>query len=323
MQYNILEILSKVGEKMNSLTHRLRRIGILLLTVLLLTGTALADVPCYVNANTRVYNAPSYSAATINIPAGLPVYMSAFTDTWALVRYNSAYAFIPLRNLVLANPLVVYATKNTHLYRSASSSSNRLTSITTGTPMYILGRDGNFFAVCNLARNAFGFVSVSCVSPNQPHTPSSPDTPANPLISTTSEYYPSMSAAQKLEHAIYIAQTVYGRPYSSNPNVPKSFDCSQFVKYCFDRVEVSLSRSAQDQGYDSRFATIMDKSKLRRGDVVCFNTNTSDGDACDHTGIYLGYGYFVHASSGAGKVIVSSMSSGYYDDAFSWAKRIL
>ncbi|MGN1007103.1 MAG: NlpC/P60 family protein [Aristaeellaceae bacterium] len=44
---------------------------------------------------------------------------------------------------------------------------------------------------------------------------------------------------------------------------------------------------------------------------------------CDHTGIYLGSNMFIHASSGAGKVIVSDLSSGYYNRVFSWGRRVL
>ena len=35
---------------------------------------------------------------------------------------------------------------------------------------------------------------------------------------------------------------------------------------------------------------------LKRGDLVFFNTNDGDGDLCDHSGIYMGNGYFIHAS---------------------------
>ena len=52
-----------------------------------------------------------------------------------------------------------------------------------------------------------------------------------------------------------------------------------------------------------------------------FNT-VSDGDLSDHAGIYLGAGYFIHASSGQGKVVVSSLASGYYNQVFSWGRRV-
>ena len=57
-------------------------------------------------------------------------------------------------------------------------------------------------------------------------------------------------------------------------------------------------------------------------DLVFFNT-VSDSDQCDHTGIYLGDGWFIHASSGSGRVVVSTLASGYYNRVFSWGRRVL
>ena len=76
------------------------------------------------------------------------------------------------------------------------------------------------------------------------------------------------------------------------------------------------------QGYDESLRKIVDKKDLRRGDLVFFNT-LSDGDQCDHVGVYLGNGYFIHASSGAAKVVTSSLDSGYYSRVYSWGRRIL
>ena len=83
-----------------------------------------------------------------------------------------------------------------------------------------------------------------------------------------------------------------------------------------------MESSAYSQGYDDTYTKISKISELKRGDMVCFNTNDTDSDLSDHTGIYLGGGYFIHASSGAGLVIVSTLNSGYYKEAFSWGRRI-
>ena len=63
-------------------------------------------------------------------------------------------------------------------------------------------------------------------------------------------------------------------------------------------------------------------SDLERGALVYFNT-VSDSDSCDHAGIYLGAGWFIHASSGQAKVVVSNLSSGYYNGVFSWGHNVL
>ena len=54
-----------------------------------------------------------------------------------------------------------------------------------------------------------------------------------------------------------------------------------------------------------------------------FNTEPEDDDLTDHVGIYLGNGRFVHASSSGKKVMISSLSSGFYKKSFSWGRRLI
>ena len=119
---------------------------------------------------------------------------------------------------------------------------------------------------------------------------------------------------------IYLAQNLLGAPYASNANPPKNFDCAKFCYYCYGMAQASIKGSSYAQGYDDSFQKIA-YDDLKRGDMVCFDT-VSDDDLCDHTGIYLGGGYFIHASSAAKKVILSSLASGYYKRTFSWGRRI-
>ncbi|WDC85834.1 NlpC/P60 family protein [Caloramator sp. mosi_1] len=42
-----------------------------------------------------------------------------------------------------------------------------------------------------------------------------------------------------------------------------------------------------------------------------------------HVGIYLGDGNFIHASSTAKKVVISSLDSGYYNTRYRGAVRII
>ena len=156
----------------------------------------------------------------------------------------------------------------------------------------------------------------------------------NYLISTTSSYKSSMSRDQKLEYVIYVAQNKLGAKYVWGSFGPSKFDCSGFTYYCFSKIGVKMQNSAYRQGYLGSYKKIKKIGDLRRGDLVCFNTS-NDGDLSDHVGIYLGNGYFIHASSGKGKVIVSNLNSGYYSNKryksssgwttgkFSWGRRVI
>ena len=54
-----------------------------------------------------------------------------------------------------------------------------------------------------------------------------------------------------------------------------------------------------------------------------FFDTISDSDRSDHAGVYIGEGYFIHASSGGHRVVVSNLTTGYYARVFSWGRRIL
>ena len=140
--------------------------------------------------------------------------------------------------------------------------------------------------------------------------------------STVNKYSDSLSNAKKLEYAIYVASTKLSCPYVYGATGPDRFDCSGLTTYCFKQIGVNLQRTAYQQGYDNAYTKIEAVTALRRGDLVFFNT-VSDSDLSDHVGIYLGDGYFIHASSGGHKVVVSQLLTGYYNRVLSWGRRVL
>ena len=145
--------------------------------------------------------------------------------------------------------------------------------------------------------------------------------PGNTASRVTS-YNEGMSNANKLEYAIYLASTKLTCPYVYGATGPSKFDCSGLTTFCFKAIDVKLPRTAYQQGYDTDYSKVEGVANLRRGDLVFFNT-VSDSDQCDHVGIYLGQGYFIHASSGGHQVVCSQLASGYYNRVFSWGRRIL
>ena len=114
------------------------------------------------------------------------------------------------------------------------------------------------------------------------------------------------------------------KPYKYGTTGPDSYDCSGLVVYCYQEVfDITLPRSAKDLGYCEDYQRIENIEDLYRGDVVCFNTESSDGDLSDHVGIYLGDGEFIHASSSKGKVLIARLDEGYFNRVFSWGLRIV
>ncbi len=314
---------------MNTTLRRLVRVLVIsaaLMVCLCVTAFA-ASISCRVNTTTKVYKSPSTSSASIKVAKNTRVTMTAYNGSWALVTRDGVKAYIPIKYLTLTNRLTAYTSTSTAMYKSASSSSSKLGTLAKGTKIYINGRDGSYFRVQNSSGSITGYVKISNVTSKKPSGSSSgsssdSSSSSSSGSSSSGKYSPSMSNSQKIEYVISVAESLKGKPYSSSANPPSSFDCSRYVKYCFGQADVKLSGTAKTQGYDTSHERITSISSLKRGDVVVFNTNASDDDLSDHTGIYLGSGYFIHASSSAGKVIVSSLSSGYYKRVFSWGLRI-
>lgn len=114
------------------------------------------------------------------------------------------------------------------------------------------------------------------------------------------------------------------KPYVYATAGPRTYDCSGLAVYCYkETFDITLPRSAKDLGYCDDYEKINEAKDLQLGDIVCFNTNLYDHDLSDHVGIYMGAGNFIHASSGKGKVLISTLLEGYYKERFSWGRRII
>ena len=121
----------------------------------------------------------------------------------------------------------------------------------------------------------------------------------------------------KVNRIIQTAKSLQGIPYVWGGTTTAGFDCSGFTQYVMSQNRISIPRTAALQ-YEK--GTAVSKSKLIPGDFIFFSTYAA---GASHVGIYIGGGQFVHASSGAGKIIISSLSNTYYTQHYLGAKRML
>jgi cell wall-associated NlpC family hydrolase len=156
--------------------------------------------------------------------------------------------------------------------------------------------------------------SVAKVAP-QPEAPALPPVPM-PQAAPSGLNQASLSAiTSPLAQAVIREAFRYeGTPYVYGGNTESGIDCSGLVKNCFSATGVSLPRRASEQ---ARVGQIVPLDQMLPGDRIYFSVSKE----FDHTGIYLGDGYFIHAGRSRGNVGVDHLSKPFYARHLSAARR--
>lgn len=97
--------------------------------------------------------------------------------------------------------------------------------------------------------------------------------------------------------------------YRYGGSTKKGIDCSALTGLLMGTVfGIKLPRTAKEQ-YNA--CSRLEKDEMEEGDLVFFNTT----GGISHVGVFLGDGYFVHASRNSG-VTISSLEDPYYSKRF-------
>jgi hypothetical protein len=114
---------------------------------------------------------------------------------------------------------------------------------------------------------------------------------------------PRFNSTVLQDSLVSMAREHLGRRYVYGGTSPtRGFDCSGFTQYLARAFGVSLPRTAAQQARAGREIP-RDRALLRPGDLLTFGR----GGRVTHIGVYVGDGRYVHASSGARRVIESDL----------------
>ena len=123
---------------------------------------------------------------------------------------------------------------------------------------------------------------------------------------------------EKASELVMNAMGFLGVPYRrGGSSAETGFDCSGFVRAMYQQtVGLILPRSADQQ---AAATTTIDKSELRPGDLVFFNTMRR---TFSHVGIYIGDNKFIHSPRSGSEVRVEDMRLAYWQTRFNGARRV-
>ena len=126
----------------------------------------------------------------------------------------------------------------------------------------------------------------------------------------------SFAGDASADDVVDFAASLIGRPYVWGAEGPRAFDCSGLTQYVFQQIGLSIPRRAVNQ---SEFGDRT--SRLRRGDLVFFSTDTRRSSVT-HVGIYEGGGVMIDASKSYGRVRRDNLHEEYWAARFMGARRV-
>jgi cell wall-associated NlpC family hydrolase len=188
------------------------------------------------------------------------------------------------------------------IYAQRNPKSRVYSICTKDCPLAVVTSSGNWYGVM-MIDGSTGWVQASKVRlldygfvPPQPSrgsyasrhaSISRGDAANNPIIQTALQYV--------------------GVPYVyGGTSTISGMDCSAFVRMVFGQLGVNLPRTAREQ---AAVGAPVDHDDLQPGDRLYF---AAKHDYVDHCGIYMGNGYFIHASASRGGVSVDNLSKKFY-----------
>ena len=119
-----------------------------------------------------------------------------------------------------------------------------------------------------------------------------------------------------VKEVLTYANTFTGVPYKFGGTTPAGFDCSGYIRYVFQKIGFDMPRQADEQ---YTVGKKVEKKNLQPGDLVFFETYEP---GISHSGIYIGDGQFISATSSSG-VAVADIDDSYWGPRYRGAKRVL
>ena len=289
------------------MTHFAGRAGKVLflsvLTAMLLAATALAaDIAtgagCTTGSSLRLRAEPSTSASvvtTLDKSVAVAI-LDDSVDGWYKIAYNGSTGYVSADylNVDQDNVFTTYGRVNSdgvNVRSDASTDSSVLATIEEDAIVTVNGL-------------VDGWYDVTCEYGTEGHI--------------RSDFLDLTESSSSNSDIAATAKQYLGTGYVYGGASPRGFDCSGFTMYVYSQHGYSLPHSATSQWQSGLGARVYSISELQPGDLVFFNDPSRNaGKACSHAGIYTGDGQFIHSSSSrSGGVIVSSLTSGYYNTYF-------
>lgn len=298
-----------------------------------------------ISENTRLKLIPSINATdVIELKADETVTVTEIMNGWACVETQTTKGWLRKDKLKKDEPVeekveevqeeqqepaqetpikTQYVNSTTvNVRQEANTSSTIVTTVALNTEVQVYSEENGWSKV--KVNNVEGYISSSLLSNNKQETSRSQSTSRRTSSTKTSKNTTSQTTAQTTtvpasgngSSIVATAKQYLGSKYTYGGSSPSTgFDCSGFTSYVFKQHGISLNRTAAAQ-YSNGVA--VSRANLQPGDLVMFGKS-----GINHVAIYIGGGQIIHASTPSTGVRIDSLSTGYYNNNYVGARRVL
>ena len=295
-----------------------------------------------ISENTRLKLIPSINATdVIELKADETVTVTEIMNGWACVETQTTKGWLRKDKLKKDEPVeetveevpeepaqetpikTQYVNSTTvNVRQEANTSSTIVTTVALNTEVQVYSEENGWSKV--KVNNVEGYISTSLLSNSKQETSrsqstsrrtSSTKTTTNKTSQTTTQTT-NVPASSNGSSIVATAKQYLGYKYVYGGSSPSTgFDCSGFTSYIFKQHGISLNRTAAGQ-YSNGVS--VSRANLQPGDLVMFGKS-----GINHVAIYIGGGQIIHASTPSTGVRIDSLSTGYYNNNYVGARRIL
>ena len=299
-----------------------------------------------ISENTRLKLIPSINATdVIELKADETVTVTEIMNGWACVETQTTKGWLrkdklkkdepeeekveevqeeqqePAQETPIKTQYVNSTTVNVR--QEANTSSTIVTTVALNTEVQVYSEENGWSKVT--VNNMEGYISTSLLSNSKQETSRSQSTSRRTSSTKTTTNTTSQKSATETTNVpasgngssiVATAKQYLGYKYTYGGSSPSTgFDCSGFTSYVFKQHGISLNRTAAAQ-YSNGVA--VSRANLQPGDLVMFGKS-----GINHVAIYIGGGQIIHASTPSTGVRIDSLSTGYYNNNYVGARRVL
>ena len=221
-------------------------------------------------------------------------------------------------NAPITGEVALVTTDNASIVAGREQGGQLLAHVDKGTAIVVTGQTDTYYAVA-MSNHTIGFITKTDAELQNLQVTASGASSSTPGSDPSAQGQPSGAPVVTIDNMCPLAKGILQSatnclgvvPYVYGGTTAAGIDCSAFVQAVFGANGIKLPRTAAQQANVGYEVPLRDITQWMPGDRMYFQCHH---DYVDHTAIYMGNGYFIHATINHHGVSIDKVQADYYWD---------